>query len=135
MPSNEYLDTTVQKAFMIATPGCTEHHTKLAFILNEARKNHKSLAVAWLDLANAYRSVHHDLIQYSLKHYHAPREFSSILESLYLDLSAIIKTQNWSTPSIPLKIGVYQGDPLSVVVFNTVINSLVDTLLTRQDVE
>ena len=30
-------------------------------------------------------------------------------------------------------IGVYQGDPLSVVVFNTVINTLVDTLQMRND--
>ena len=39
----------------------------------------------------------------------------------------------WVTPTIPLEIGVYQGDPLSVVIFNTVINTLVDTLQTRID--
>ena len=133
MLENGYLDPRVQKAFMTATPGCTEHHSKLASILFEARKKHKSLAVAWLDLANAYGSVHHSLIQFSMKHYHAPPELCSILDALYSDLSATILTQEWTTPSIPLKIGVYQGDPLSVVVFNTVINSLVDTLQTRDD--
>ena len=30
-------------------------------------------------------------------------------------------------------VGVYQGDPLSVAIFNTVINTLVDTLDTRLD--
>ena len=39
----------------------------------------------------------------------------------------------WSTPLIPLQRGVYQGDPLSVVIFNTVINTLIDTLKTRVD--
>ena len=34
---------------------------------------------------------------------------------------------------IPLQIGVYQGDPLSVVVFNTVINTLMDTLKIQPD--
>ncbi len=71
MLENGYLDPRIQKAFTTATPGCTEHHSKLATILSEARKKHKSLAVAWLDLANAYGSVHHSLIQFSLKHYHA----------------------------------------------------------------
>ncbi len=70
MLENGYLDRSIQKAFMSATPGCTEHHSKLATILSEARKKHKSLA--WLDLANANGSVHHSLIQFSLKHYHAP---------------------------------------------------------------
>ena len=133
MLDNGYLNRSIQKAFMRATPGCTEHHSKLATILSEARKKHKSLAVAWLDLANAYGSVHHTLIQFAMKHYHAPPQLCSILESLYSDLSATILTPEWSTPSIPLKIGVYQGDPLSVVVFNTVINTLVDTLQVRNN--
>ena len=34
---------------------------------------------------------------------------------------------------IALEKGVYQGDPLSVVVFNTVMNTLIDTILTRSD--
>ena len=133
MLDNGYLDRSIQKAFMRATPGCTEHHSKLATILSEARRKHKSLAVSWLDLANAYGSVHHTLIQFAMKHYHAPPQLCMILESLYSDLSAAILTPEWSTPSIPLKIGVYQGDPLSVVVFNTVINTLVDTLQVRND--
>lgn len=68
-----------------------------------------------------------------MKHHHAPPELCSILDALYSDLSATILTQEWTTPSIPLKSGVYQGDPLSIVVFNTVINCLVDTLQTQED--
>ena len=34
--------------------------------LQDARKKHKSLAISWLDL------VHHSLIDFSLRHYHAP---------------------------------------------------------------
>ena len=57
---------------MPTIPGCTEHHLKLSSVLAEAHSNHKSLAICWLDLANAYGSVHHSLIQFSLRHYHAP---------------------------------------------------------------
>ena len=127
MLENKYLDK-VQKAFMTATPGCIEHQAKLATILHDAKSKHKSLAVCWLDLANAYGSVHHSLINFSLKCYHAPPVFHSIVQSLYKDLSASIITKDWSTPAISLEIGVYQGDPLSVVIFNTVINTLVDSL-------
>ena len=34
---------------------------------------------------------------------------------------------------VPIQVGVYQGDPLSVVTFNTVVNTMVDTLKTRTD--
>ena len=89
--------------------------------------------MCWLDLANAYGSVHHSLIQFTLKHYHAPPRFCQVLEALYSGLSAQVITADWATPLIPLQIGVYQGDPLSVVIFNTVINTLVDTLQTHLD--
>ena len=61
MISNKYLDPSLQKAFMPTVPGCTEHYLKLSSVLSEAHSNHKSLAVCWLDLANAYGSVHHSL--------------------------------------------------------------------------
>ena len=128
MLENEYLDPSIQKAFMRATPGCTKHHLKLASILADAKRKHKSLTVAWLDLANAYSSVHHSLIDFALHHYHAPSQFCNVVASLYSGLSARVSTDAWTTPSFPFNIGVYQGDPLSGVIFNTVINTLVDTL-------
>ena len=56
-----------------------------------------------------------------------------MLNGLYSNLSATIITSDWTTPGIRINVGVFQGDPLSVVVFNTVINTLVDTLKTRTD--
>ena len=133
MIHNKFIDRSIQKAFMPSTPGCIENHLKLMSVLSEARKKHKALAVCWLDLKNAYGSVHHSLIEYSLKHYHAPPKFYEMVRFLYKDLSASVITSEWSTSQIPLKIGVYQGDPFSVMIFNTVINTLVDTVQTRLD--
>ena len=133
MQGNKYLNRSVQKAFMPKTPGCIEHHHMLAEVFKDAKKKHKSLAVCWLDLANAYGSVNHSLILYSLRHYHAPPQFLKLIQAFYSDLSATITSSKWHTPPIPLKRGVYQGDPLSVVIFNTVINTMVDTIMTRRD--
>ena len=133
MIANKYFDTSLQKAFMPSIPGCTEHQLKLQNVLREAQSKHKALAVCWLDIANAYGSVHHSLIQFSLRHYYAPPQFLSILQSLYCGLNATIVTDSWETPLVPLQKGVYQGDPLSVVIFNTVMNTLVDTISKRVD--
>ena len=133
MISNKYLDPSLQKAFMPTVPGCTEHHLKLSSVLSEAHSNHKSLAVCWLDLANAYGSVHHSLIGYSLHHYYASPQFLSTVQSLHTGLNAKVITAEWETPVIPLQKGVYQGDPLSVVIFNTVMNTLIDTVSLRTD--
>ena len=121
------VDWSVQKAFMSATPGCIEHHAKLAAILCDTLNKHKSLAMCWLDLANAYGSVHHSLV-----HYHAPPSFSRLIQAIYDGLSASVMTPDWSTPAFSLWIGVYQGDPLSVIIFNTIINAMVDTLKAKR---
>ena len=128
MRTNNYLNTAVQKAFVDGVPGCTEHHIKLLSMLNKARRKHRSLCVCWLDLANAFGSVHHNLIRFSFQHYHAPPEMVDMVSSLYEDLIGVVSTKSWQTAPIHLQIGVFQGDPLSVLVFNTVMNTLVDTI-------
>ena len=125
--TNGYLDTSIQKAFLPGTPGCLEQYQKLSAAITEAHKKHRSLTVCWLDLANAYGSVHHGLIRYALGHYDAPPHFLRVVSSIYTDLHANITSKAWSTKAIPLQVGVYQGDPLSVVIFNTVM-ATADTL-------
>ena len=51
-----------------------------------------------------------------------------IISSLYEVLIGVVSTKSWQTAPIHLQIGVFQGDPLSVLVFNTVMNTLVDTI-------
>ena len=125
MIANGYLDSDLQKAFLPTTPGVVEHQAKLAAVIRSARQQKRPLAVAWLDIANAYGSVHHSFF---LAHYHAPPEFCRLLQSWYSGLSGTISTDTWSTDPVPLEIGVY---PLSVVI---VMNTLSDTLCSRKDI-
>ena len=76
-------------------------------------------------------SVHHSLIQFSQRHYQAPPHFLSILQARYSGLNATVITADWETP---LQKGVYQGYPLSVVIFNTVRNTLVYTITDKIDI-
>ena len=127
MRCNNYLYKNIQKAFLPTVLGMIEHHAKLASVIKIAKQLKKSLSVAWLDIANAYGSVHHSLIQFFMAHHLAPPEFCKLLQSLYSGLSASVSTDEWLTPQFPFKLGVYQGDPLSVVIFLTVMNALSDT--------
>ena len=84
--------------------------------------------MCWLDLANAYGSVNHGLIDFTLQHYHASSRFRNTVSNLYSDLNVVVTTPTWSTRPIPLRVGVYQGDPLSVVIFNSVMSTLGESL-------
>ena len=50
------------------------------------------------------------------------------MASLYSNLSAVVTSKSWATNPIPLQVGVYQGDPLSVGIFNAVMVTLADTI-------
>ena len=122
------IDSTVQKAYLPGISGCTEQSIELATALREAHSKHRSISVCWLDLANEYGSVHHGLIEFSLQHYGAPSKLLHIVTNMYSNLQSIITCPQWSTKTIPLKIGVYQGDTLLVVIFNIVMCTLADSL-------
>ena len=128
MTSNGFLDPSIQKAFMPSVPGCIQHYAKLATAVHEAHMHYKSLTVSWLDLADAYGSVHHDLFSFSLHHNGVSDHFTSLIANFYSGLSASVYTQDWSTPLIPINKGFIQGDPLSVVIFNTVMNTYIDAI-------
>ena len=106
MVSNRFLDTNIQKAFTRNIPGCTEQFHKLLAAIQESHQRHKSITVCWLELANAYVSVHHNLINFTLQHYYAPSRFRDVVASLYSNLSAVVTSQSWTTNPIPLQIGV-----------------------------
>jgi len=52
----------------------------------------------------------------------------STAASLYTNLSATITTPSWAKAEIPLQVGVYQGDPLTTAIFNTVMCTLIEAL-------
>lgn len=60
---NSYIDTSVQKGGIPKMPGCIEHTEVVTQLLREAREGKGDLAVLWLDLANAYGSIPHRLVE------------------------------------------------------------------------
>ena len=54
------------------------------------------------------------------------------MASLYRNLSAVVTSKSWATNPILLQLGVNQGDPLSVVIFNSVMSTLSDAITQYQ---
>ena len=60
--------------------------------------------------------------------YHAPTKFCNVIQDIYTDLRGCVMTSEWTTDMFNMDIGVFQGDPLSVLIFNTVMNTYIDTI-------
>ena len=83
MVRNAYIDRSVQKGFLKGVAGCVEHTFSLQELLRDAYEHRRSIVVAWLDLANAYGSVTHNLIQFALEWYYIPLSARKIIFSHY----------------------------------------------------
>ena len=126
MKGNGYYDLAVQKGFINDMAGCAEHTTMLSELLKNARQTNRQITVCWTDLENAFGSLRHDLIQFALDWYHFPGEFRQFVHAYYEGLYIKIKTKEWITEPIALLMGIFQGCPLSVQLFNIVWNIALD---------
>lgn len=53
---------------MPGVSGCMEHTAILSQLIREAKAEKKGLGVVWVDIANTYGSIPHNLIQIALNH-------------------------------------------------------------------
>lgn len=75
---NGYIDTNCQKAGVPGFPGCVEHSAMIWEQIQKATREKKDLHVIWLNLANAYRSVPHQLISCAMEFFHMPSCIKSL---------------------------------------------------------
>ena len=92
MTSNDYISRTVQKGFLTGVAGCIEHTFTLMEALKEANAQTRHIVITWIDLANAYGSVRHNLIQFALNWFHVPLPIQELIFNYYEKLCAMIKT-------------------------------------------
>ncbi len=125
---NGYIDKTVQKAFINRINGVIEHNQTLHEIIKHSKANKKTVHMTFFDLEDAFGSVQHNLISHSLKRFCVPTEVQNYIMTLYSRLDGTVITPNWSSHSFQFKKGVFQGDPLSPVIFLAVFNPILEAL-------
>ena len=113
-----------QKAF-IPADGCGENTLLLDHVIRQARKYRRTLSIVGIDLAKAFDSVSHNSIARALRRHSVDEP---ILQS-YSNCTTTILCGPTNIPNIKLLRGVKQGDPLSPIIFNLILDELLDILL------
>lgn len=102
---NKYIDTSCQKAGVPGFPGCVEHSAMIWEQIQAAKKNKSDLHVVWLDLANAYGSVPHQLIIYALDFFHFPSHVQGLVGDYFKNFYVCYTTQEATTSWYQLEKG------------------------------
>jgi hypothetical protein len=130
---NSYIPRKIQKGFLSGISGCVEHTFMLFEAMKEAKEAKRQMVVAWLDLANAYGSVRHNLVQFALEWYHVPKRICKLVFDYYEKLMAKVVTKGWSTDFFLFDIGLFQGCVLSSILFICVFQLLIDFLAPHRE--
>ena len=101
-----------------------EHIAEMSHIINHLRKQQRSVTITLIDLENAFGEVQHSLIQSVLGYHHTLDEINCIVKLLHSDFRLSIITNDFCTKYIVVEKGVLLGDSDSPLIFNLIINNL-----------
>ena len=114
---NRYIDTSVQKAGIPGFPGCLEHSQMIWNSISLAKRNKTEMHVIWLDLANAYGSVPHELIRIALDYFNFPDKIKNIVMMYFGSAYMQFTVKGYTTKWQALEIGIMMGCVISPLLF------------------
>ncbi len=130
---NNYIDNSMQKAFINNINGTIEHNQLLQEIISHARVNKRTCHITFFDLKDAFGSISHSLIDHCLERYHIPENVRTYIKELYSNISGVVAGSGWHSEEFTFQRGVFQGDPLSPTIFITVFNPLLEYLKSESE--
>ena len=113
-----------QKGF-VQESGCAVNCTILDHVLCAARKG-QELTLCQLDISKAFDTIPHGAISPALRRAGVPREVAAAIDEMYKGINTTLGVSG--SPVINIKRGVKQGDPLSPLIFNCVMDDLIKEL-------
>ncbi|CAB4020586.1 reverse transcriptase [Paramuricea clavata] len=116
-----------QKAFRVGD-GLGENVFLLRAIIKHHTKECLPLNVVFLDISKAFDLVSHQSILIAAKRMGVPPPLLSYLHKFYLRSQTRLRVGGKKSEPISVKRGVKQGDPMSVHLFNAVIDWALSTL-------
>ena len=131
MCQNGYIDTSIQKGAIEGFSGCLEHTGVLSQLIQEAKEKKGNLTVAWLDFANAYGSIPHNLIQVAMDHYHIPHHIQGMITGYLGDIKLRFQSAMFTTKWQPVEKGIVTGCTISPILFVMGMNLIITAASTK----
>lgn len=122
-----------QKGFISEVNGTAENILSVMELFHEAQRAHKSLFVTALDFQNAFGSVSHEFMINSMRKKGIATNVVDVIQNIYTGSNTRIQMREGNSSQIDLKRGVKQGCPLSPMIFNIALDTLIRDLESHRE--
>ena len=123
---SNYIESQTQKRFSSDISRSTAYW--IINLYNKHAGKKRQALITLLELQNAFGKVDHHWLLKVLDCHYVPVELKSLIKNYYLNCAISTRTGNYSTEPILVRKGVLQGDCLSLLIFNMVKNTLINTI-------
>ena len=98
-------------------------------MIKQQRRKRKEYNIVFLDLAKAFDTVSHSSIKKGLKRKGIPSQAQDTIMEMYKNATTRISVGGRTTRSIQINAGVKQGCSLSPLLFNLIVDELLEEVL------
>lgn len=117
-----------QAAFRNGVDGVSNILATLRTIIEFRSRERRDLHIVSLDLHKAFDSVNHNAVFQTLSDLKCPTVFINYLKHQYSTAKTSLELGNGESAEIRIGRGVFQGDPLSPIIFNYIIDKALEKL-------
>ena len=112
-----------------ADRSCASAITHLSLCVEDAHSHNKDIVLCYLDCEGAFPSMDHKQLARAQDFFGLPNDFTLLVANLYSGASTEFDSPHGHTPLAGIMRGSLQGSPLSPLLFNLMIKSLLIRML------
>jgi len=108
-----------------AKRSCDRAITHLGLCVEDARSHKKDTVLCYLDFKGAFPSTEHKQLVRVLEFLGLPSDFIKLVSNLYSEATTRFITPHGQTSPVGIRRGILQGDPLSPLLFDLMVEQLI----------
>ena len=102
----------------------SDHILLVKTLIDSYKKLKKKLFICFIDFRKAFDTIYRTGLIYKLMQLKVSSKFIHIVQAMYSNITASVKTKEGLTTTFPIQVGTRQGCNLSPTLFNLYINDL-----------